>query len=578
MQAEREIFQVPPATPPRPYFRFVLPLSVVLLLASLVFHLLVDVHTSLQAQWQGVGLILVSILAVLAMGIAFPATALPNMLPRVPWPGRILLLLTWIFFYLVFLKEPGPWSEEVWWAELGRSIANGSLVNPIGFKGDHPANFQAWPVAFFFLLTGDPIFSARLPGALYAPATVFFVILTVALYCRVRSVFSCWVLGLLSVSLLHYSQSGWNEMNSVPLLISVQFYLLSRALLYSCRRSLILLALFAGLGFWSLYTPALFSLIATGFVLIARKTTLSFRMKALWLLCFLLIAAPTFGKMLHHSFNSLARHEAFLKGGEWTPQFNESYRPLPTYFQTLYAIWWHILPGPSSLHREALLQINLEGTTMLLFMAGLLWGLWGFDRYRKLLLYGSTILLVIGITLTNPGGSTWREFCFWSPLMIFALIGLQILLSRIEKVSPVVGASAVALLLCAHVYIFGMRYLQSRVGAFGEFASYQAKRIFEELAPQLEGSRTYYFSNSMRGWFARLLASSAREKLAYHTFSSLSQLDRGLENSLIVTMAGDETNPSAEDVVGMLSAAGLSFHEIKVSGNNTALGSIIVVK
>ncbi len=341
-------------------------------------------------------------------------------------------------------------------------------------------------------------------------------------------------------------------MNSAPFLVSCQFYFLSRALLFSCKRSLVLLSLFAGLAFWSLYTPALFSIIAMGFVVIAPKATLNYRMKALSLLCFLLVATPTLGKVIHHPDNAIGRHEAFLRGGEWQHQFDENYRPLPTYLNTLRDIGTHVLPSLKPFDRMGLLSINLEYSSMCLMLLGVAWGLVRLDRKRQLLLYGSTILLLAGIVLTNPTSSTWRELCLWTPLMIFAGLGLQFLLNAAGRVSSFLSGAVLTVILAVHVYFFGSHYLISRVGFFGDPMSDQVNVMYAGARPYLQSSRVTYLPNTGGGWFARLFVSLYPGKLSYRYYNSLTDLRARPSNALIVTLTGETDMPSASDVTEML--------------------------
>lgn len=576
MEANQTPSSVLPQSP-RGYFKPLAVFAALLLVASLAFHVQVDAHSSMQTQWIGVGFILSSMLVVVLLALAFPLAGGPDPELRVSVFGWVNIVVAWVVFYLLFLKAPGPWSEEVWWTELGKSVASGSVVNPIGFKGDHPANFQAWPVGLFLALTGDPILSTRLPGALYAFGTVFFVTATVALYGRMKSAFGCCVLGLLSISALHYSQSGWNEMNSAPLLVSCQFYFLSRALLLSCRRSLLLAAFFAGFSFWSLYTPALFALIVMGFIAIAGRATFNFRMKLLSLLCFLLLATPTIGKIVHHADIAVGRHEAFLRGGEWHRQFDENYRPLPTYLHTLQDIGMHILPSVEPFDRTALLAINLEYTTMGLLVIGFLWGLLRLDRKRQLLLYGSSFLLLVGLVLTNPSSSTWRELCLWSPLLIFAGLGLQALLNAAERLSPLLCSIVLSFVLVAHVYFFGFHYLTSRVGFFGDSLSDQVNVLYAGVRPYLSATRLTYLPNTNGGWFARLLASPFPGKLPYRTYATIPELEHQPGSVVIVTLASDPEMPSSMQVAEYLSAHSRTYQEVKITDVVNEAGSVFLV-
>ncbi len=151
----------------------VLVFAILLLLASLIFHVRVNAHTSMHTQWIGVGFILFSMLSVVLMALAFPAAPISYPRVRISALGWFVILAVWMGLYLLAIKAPGPWSEEVWWTELGKSVANGSIINPIGFKGDHPANFQAWPVGFFQFT----------PQILFSPH--------VCLVCSMRSALCC---------------------------------------------------------------------------------------------------------------------------------------------------------------------------------------------------------------------------------------------------------------------------------------------------------------------------------------------------------------------------------------------------
>lgn len=553
--------------------RFPAAIVIAVLLASSIFHIQVDAHRSLETQWYGLGFILASFAAVLFLVVkAQGCVPLPSALR---WYYLLPGIPLFVGLYVLRLHEPGPWSEEIWWTDISRMIVSGRLIHPIGFKADHPANFQAWPVALFFWLTEEPMLATRLPGVLYALGAAYFTVKSTFLYCRVHSPFLVWVLGLGSVSLLHYSQSGWNEMNIVPFLISAQFYFLSRGLLRHCQRSLYLWAICAGAGFWTLYTPAMFSLITAAALLCWPPSRSPWRHRLLALICFACIAVPTGGKIIHHPEQALGRHEAFLKGGEWHRKFDAENRPLETYIKTAKDVVWHILPPRREIPRRNLLEINLELSTFCLAILGVVAIPFSAGVAGSVLLFGSLLLLFLGVIVTNPWDSTWRELCLWSPLMLLSGTGVQLLLWPTARY-PVLKSLIIMILACVHSSIFLNTYLNSRVGFFGDDTSDEAKAIAEAISAASRGEKVVLLPDANGGWLARLSMSSQRKLARFNTYRDAEQLEARLSNAeLVVTINRDWSGPGKAQLEQLLAQVEARFEAVTIAGQGgIAIGTL----
>ena len=370
-------------------------------------------------------------------------------------------LLLALGLYLVGIRSAGPWTEETWWVEQSREILDGVRIHPIGFKGDHPANFQAWPAAFVLLVTRDPLLAVRLPGVLYALATACFCAGTVRLFRPRALLLPSFVLAVFSLTLLYYSHSGWNEMSIVPFLISGQLYFFGRAALRRSSRALLPLVFFAGFGFWTLYTPFAFSLIVLGGLAVLPSSRMPTRQKLLFGLAFLLIVAPTIGKAIEYPEVGLTRHEEFLKGGEWGRHFDERYRRLPTYAANFGTTLRHMLPPRDAIEEWNLAGVNLEATTSALALVGLLAGAVRFSWLQRSVLFGSFFLLLAGLVLSNPQASIWRELCLLPFPLILAGVGWSFLVDGIRGRAGGrwLAPSAGGILIVLHLGIWTHRYI-----------------------------------------------------------------------------------------------------------------------
>jgi len=415
----------------------------------------------------------------------------------------IILCVVLVAIYSYRLMAPGPWSEEVWWTEQAREILAGTRIHPIGFKGDHPANFFAWPVAFFLWLTGDGLFSTRLPGIFYALITAWLVGVSGARLTGAPRLLLV-VLPALSISSLHFSRSGWNEITAAPILIAFQIYALIALLTDNRQRSLWLLGVAAGLGFSTLYTAFFFSLIIIGFVICMRPAILSWRKKLIILAAFALVAAPTFGKVIKYPHLSLGRHVEWAKGGEWGNHFDSNRQPLPTYVRTSESIVKHIMPSLTASPGRDLMEINLEPTSFVLFIIGFL-GLWRVAAVRcSLCTYGGLIGMFLGLVLSNTEVSRWRELSLFPLVMLFVVVGLG-LIWRLLSARPHLRTGLIAVVLALHFGFLGERYFGTQWGYFGHEASQRAKDIFDKMASIQPTPKRFYVADSENGLFFRYM-------------------------------------------------------------------------
>lgn len=241
--------------------------------AALLFHWLVPYGKEVSTGWFGN--------AILVAAFAYWVHAFRQTWSDLPGPSlkrfeALGLLAVFLALYLPFLVSPPIWTEEVYWLEDARGILNGTLVSPLGFKSDHPANFMAWPCALVLFLTRDPFLAMRLPGVLYALGMIYYVGRTVELFSERRAPWVAYALPLLCGATLRYSQTGWNEINIAAFLVSAQLFYLCAALTTGSPRARVWLALFTALGFSTLYTSFLFSGIAVAMIVVLRPERLRF--------------------------------------------------------------------------------------------------------------------------------------------------------------------------------------------------------------------------------------------------------------------------------------------------------------
>lgn len=432
-----------------------------LALGSFGFHATRDYLNDPAAGRIGVALVLLSLAgaAALLTGLPGPPESDGPSLSRLDLYALLGALALAFVLYLVGIRSTGPWSEETWWIEQAKGILSGTNVHPAGFKDDHPANFQAWPVALFLLVTRDPLLSVRLPGVIYALGTACFCAGTVQTLRPGSLLTPTFVLSACGFTLLYYSHSGWNEMSIVPFLVSGQLHFLARVASGKDPRALLPLVFFVAFGFWTLYTPFVFALIVLGDLALLPPSRLATRHKLLFALAFLLIAAPTIGKAVRYPTNAVTRHEEFLKGGEWGRTFDQNYRPLPTYARNAGKALYHMLPTGGPIEEWDLTGINLEGTTSALAALGLLAAL-RFSWLNRGFFFGSFSLLLLGYVLSNPQASLWRELCLIPFPLVLAGLGFSLVVDVLRRwpggrwLAPAVGGTLIAV----HLGIWGQRF------------------------------------------------------------------------------------------------------------------------
>lgn len=546
----------------RLFAAILLALSVV----SFAYHLAFDAQSDVFNQLLSDGIILVSIATVgMLAKLAGPDRPLNG---ATRWTISSIAIVAAIggVFALLYIRNItlyGPWSEEVWWTEQAKEIVKGVRLNPIGFKGDHPANFQGFPSGLFLWLTGDPLLSTRLPGALYALGAMIFVVKSIALFTKRPISLLSWLFPLLSVCSVHYARSGWNEMNAVPFLVSMQFYLFLKGIIQKSDRSLILFALATGLSFWTLYTPFLLSLILCGAMLVLPSALLDIRRKVIVGLSVLLICMPTICKVIHFPDQSLGRHKQFAMGGEWGRQFDETYRPLPTYEASFVSLGQHILPPRKPLTQTQLLGINLEATTFGFLLVGIGAVLLHHATLVRLFLLGVPVLQIAGVVLSNPSSSTWRELCLLPFLLVLAGIGVQTTFASLRPSIRRVGA---LILVSVHCALFLGAYLRTEVGQFGDWTGGAARSSYEALKQNDLMDRPIIIVDAAHGLFERYLQALHRTEFRTVKFRTTEQLGKVIPaiESVVVTTNGDLSVPSTEEVAAFLKEGGYDFKEIPV--------------
>lgn len=545
---------------------------VVLSLATLGYHAHYDYLGDPGLAKTGLALVLISLACAAILLGSLARSAEPDTEPvhRLDLWVCLAALVATLVLYLVGIRSAGPWSEETWWVELSREILAGTRIHPAGFKDDHPANFQAWPAAFFLLVTRDPLLAVRLPGVFYSLATAGFCAATVRLF-RPRALLApTFVLAACGFTLLHYAHSGWNEMSIVPFLISGQLYFSGRVALQGSVRALLPLAFFAGLGFWTLYTPFVFSLIVLGGLAVLPSSRVTPRHKLLFALSSLLIVAPTIGKAIRYPIEAVTRHEEFLKGGEWGRKFDDTYRPLPTYAGNLGQALRHMLPSRDAFEDRDLTGIHLEATVSALAVLGLLVGAVRFSWPQRGVLFGSFFLLLVGLVVSNPQASLWRELCLIPFPLVLAGVGWSVVVDGLREraggkwLAPITGGLLIVLHLgiWAHRYEwFATRYQGNPLGEAVLALHTETRRVTPDTTaiavPETDGRLAWRYFNALEyGTPAPPLSCGSLEELEAPL--------RDRQVGAIVVLL-HEKSPSPEDVGAFLARNAVRFTQKAVT-------------
>ena len=336
-------------------------------------------------------------------------------------------------------------SEDLGWLEFAKEVLNGQRLYPLQPKLDYPSSFPAFPIALFMKLGLSPIVSSRFLSALsfigsacYAYAVVKYI--TNSRFASLLGVFFIFTVG----PIYFFAITGWHEVAHVSLLmLGTWFYFLRLSEDKGGRRSALAFGLFAGLSVWTLYTPALWAVILSFFLMLSRS-----RNKSIALLSVFSLSSPLIGQVLNPENAIFSRHFTvfgnqvegigFVSSVSSTLArlFGKDLLPL-----SHDAFYFFDLAAPSLTYSFLILFIFGVGSVVVV----------GKNRLVKVLIY-PFVLLFVGIVLSNP--TTWRESCLVVPMIVFAALGCHFLFAFLPKWLAV---SVVAFLLVLQVFNFTER-------------------------------------------------------------------------------------------------------------------------
>ena len=370
-----------------------------------------------------------------------------------------LATLSGLTFAILFISTYGIsfapiWSEEIYWIEDAKKIISGELINPMGIKGDNPANFQAWTCALILLLTSNPILSARLPSVFYSILTSIFSLLIIRRISNCKDFIYCSPVIFFSAPLFYYSQIGFSEITIVPALISFCLYRFIEFIAdeKNKERNLGLLAIASGLCFWTLYTPIIVGGCVIFLSLLQPNLILSKKLKVVLFSFVILACSPTIGKIVNNPNLYIGRHISLIKGGEWGRNFNQKRTPLAAYVENINSLAKNISPFQNRSLLETRFNITIEYSTLFFALVGfaLLLKL----KRNNLLFLNCFLAQLISLILSNQTLSPWRELCLVPFIIVFAGLGFSSIFSFIKKYSFFGSCVFFSMVSSVHVYIF----------------------------------------------------------------------------------------------------------------------------
>jgi hypothetical protein len=479
-------------------------------------------------------------------------------------PPRRWLIVFLIVAVGVLVLAPGllrlpPWSEEAWWIRIARLAWTDLEIHPMGVKSDFPSNFQFWPIAALLGITENPHLAARLPGLVYAVGAALLIAAT-ARYFVGRWMLSLAVcFPLLSLWMVFLVHSGWSDINVIPLLIAAQTFLLCRAVLDTDRRSLITLALVCGIGFWTLYTPFVYSIIVVALALVVPAPEITRRGRVRFVTTFGVVISATAGKLIQWP-GLLHRHTELLRGGEFH-RGADSAGMAAAYWHNLMGVVERCVPRFDEITWTALSGIRLETTTSAALAIGLAAGWFAIDNRRRLLLYLPAGLLLAGLVVSHGDPSPWRATCLAAPIFLFAAVGAHRLTAAAERVGGrrIAAATAVVLVLL-HTATFAavrMRYERTHLDHNG--VGWLALRIHERCGSPADGGPTIVVGDALLGVFLENLTDGAIRRPAPLERETIVD-ETALRGGKLITVAiGDGSDPAADRIEERWSALGVEY-------------------
>jgi hypothetical protein len=438
--------------------------ALVLAVVSLSFHTSVPYLGSTRYQaWGSVmffaGLLVTFLL--IASSRQDDNTRWRSLIEKTGWLWAALLAAS-LFFHLSHILIPPLFMDEKFWLDQARSILEWKNFHPSGFIGDQPANFQAWPVALFLLLTHSPVVSVRLPGVLYLVGmSVFLYRLLFIAGGRLGATLAC-LFSAFSIWTVNLGVYGWNNVTIVPLLTVWPLAKFVEAITFRCERSLLWCALALGLAVTTLYVPlTVAALLLPAVLFMVRR--FSWGTLVRFALVFLLVAAPTVGKVVRYPTRAVGRHVEFASGSHAAAGASLWARYAETAVESARELLPESLLKPLRLFDRGLWGCYLEATTFLfLFVGSFVAAAGRFGRREaERWLLAAAIWLFVTMAISNPGLSVWRRSGLQAALFGLAALGAAAALTFAGRrlSSPRFRAWLLPLLILLHGAFFFRAYV-----------------------------------------------------------------------------------------------------------------------
>ena len=354
-------------------------------------------------------------------------------------PGRRWLLLSatlLIFSALAtisiseFLMHLPSWSEEKGWLRIAREISLGRRTDPIAAKSDYPSSFQAFPIGFLMYLGWSPLEASRYTAVLYAlvSSTIFAALGWLFSGRRIIGAIAGMIFSFITFTTFYYACTGWHEVTHVNLLTGASIYLLMACIIRERAEPHTTLALgvILALGLWTLYTPAVTSLIVVGVIILVPQRWFSLRAKLLTAVSFVLMNLPLIFGLLRGKGSSFGRHRMWLtRGSEHGPHVNH-WDLVDRVTTTLQHIGYMLRPQGSLPNWYAGHGIFPEWPLTISALVGVTLCFWRRKLILGLILPCLATFIVVGTS--NP--TSWRASIFATWILIFATVGFALIFAK----------------------------------------------------------------------------------------------------------------------------------------------------
>jgi len=490
----------------------------------------------------------------------------------------ISVLIAGLAVFLVGLLRLPPWSEEAWWILIARRAWHLQIVHPMGVKSDFPSNFQFWPIAALLPLTGNPHLAARLPGVAYGVAAAFFTAATVRCFVTRFTLPLAACFPLCSLWMVFLVHSGWSDVNVVPVLIAAQTYLLCRSVLDRDERSLMALGVVCGVGFWTLYTPFMYSLIVVGMALVlaaGKRTAIRF------LLTWGVVISATVGKLLQWP-SLLQRHLRLLEGGEFHSGQGVA-GLVAAYWDNLVSVAKACLPACGEITWLGLGGIWLEASTSVLLVVGLAAGWWGIDRLRRLLLYAPAGLALAGLVISHGQPSPWRATVLAAPIFLLAGVGAHRMTEAASRLLSTLdrrrtAAVSAAIILVLHVMVFtGVRIRYRSTHLDHNDVGWLAIRVYDIYGARMVNMPTVVVGSPLLGVFLDNLADGGVARVPGDDLDAVMAGLREEPEVLVTVSDADGEDAVAEGIEGKLDETGRPHAVDKITDPRGRVASVFLL-